>query len=358
MRILQVITALNLGGAQTLLENLSYGLAVEGQDVTVVSLESQRTATARRLEERGIRVIYLDKKPHFDSSVVGKLARVFRELRPDVVHAHNIRKLYVLGAAKKAGVRHVIYTVHNIAWKEQGRLGGAFSGLVFRAGLMVPVGLSPLVTQSIEERYRLKNVPTIFNGTDLGRFHKKTDYRLHEPPVILNIARLDEQKNHARLIDAFELVLGSFPGAVLVIVGDGVLMEDLKSMTRERGLEQKVCFDGLRDDVAPYFDRADLFCLSSDYEGMPMTLIEAMAAGMPIVSTGVGGIPDMLRHGSSALLTPPDAPALAEAMLRLLSDTELRRSLGRAAWEESRRFSHRATAENYLALYREVSEQG
>ncbi len=355
MRIVQVITALNLGGAQVLLENLSYGLAEEGQDVTVVSLEDDHSATAKRLEDRGIRMIYLDKTLHFDPTITAKLGNVLKELEPDVIHAHNIRKLYVLGAARKAGVRNIVYTVHNIAQKEQGTVGGIFSGIVFRRGLMVPVGLSPLVTESVEDRYRLKDVPTIYNGTDLEHFRKKEDYLLHDRPVILNIARLDRQKNHKRLFEAFLLVLRSFPEAELVLVGNGVLMGELKTLTQEMAIAQKVRFEGRQDDVADYFDAADLFCLSSDYEGMPMTLIEAMAAAMPIVSTDVGGVPDMLQNESSALLTPPDAALLAEAMIRILSDETLRRSLGENAWRESKKFSYHRTAEEYLALYRRIT---
>lgn len=354
MRVVQVITALNLGGAQTLLENLSYGLAEEGQDVIVVSLESNHTATASRLEEKGIRVIYLGKNPHFDPKVFGKLAAALKELKPDVVHAHNIRKLYVLAAARKAGIRHIIYTVHNIAQKEQGLLGGLFSGIVFRTGMMVPVGLSPMVTESIKKRYHLKHVPTIYNGTDLTCFHKKRDYQLHDHPTILNVARLDSQKNHKRLFEAFCTVCRQFSEAELVLVGDGVLAEELKAFAQELGIRDQIRFEGLQDDVAKYFEEADLFCLSSDYEGMPMTLIEAMAAGMPIVSTNVGGIPDMLQDETSALLVPAGAISLADAMIRVMSDEALRCRLGENAWRAGRKFSHRRMAKRYLALYQHV----
>lgn len=356
MKIVQVITALNLGGAQTLLENLCYGLVGEAQDVSVISLSDDHTATARRLEERGVEVRYLGKRPHFDARITGKLADAFQELKPDVIHAHNIRKLYVLGAARKAGIKHVVYTVHNVAQKEQGLLGGLFSGVVFRAGLMVPVGLSPKVTQSIEDRYHLKDVPTIYNGTELERFAKKADYRLHGHPAILNVARLDEQKNHRRLIEAFLKVSRCFPEAELTIVGDGVLMDGLTSLVQEKGIARRVHFEGSQDEVASYFGQSDVFCLSSDYEGMPMTLIEAMAAGMPIVSTNVGGIPDMLQHESSALLTRADSSELADALVRVLSDEDLRSALGEEAYRASRQFSHRSTARQYLDLYRSLTE--
>ena len=354
MKIVQVITALNLGGAQTLLENLAYGLTEEGNDVSVISLESDHTATAKRLESKGIPVIYLGKKPHFDSRITGKLARTLKQLKPDIVHAHNIRKLYVLGAARKAGCKNLFYTVHTMAEKEQNFVGGLFSWFVFHAGLMVPVGLSPIVTESIQRRYHLNYVPTINNGTDLSCFHKKTDYLLHDHPNILNVARLDPMKNHKRLFEAFGLVIKEFPEAELVLVGEGSMTEELKILAQAGGISDKVHFEGLRDNIPDYLDQADLFCLSSDYEAQPMTLIEAMASGLPIASTAVGGVPDMLKDEETALLTEPDASALAEAMIRLLSDEGLRCRLGERALVGSERFSHRHMAKRYLKLYQSV----
>ncbi len=357
MKIVQIITALNLGGAQTLLENLCYGLAEEGQDVTVVSLESEHSPVAKRLEAKGIQVLYLEKKPHFDIHITGKLAEALKELKPDVIHAHNIRKLYVLGAARKAGVRHVVYTVHNIAQREQDTIGGIFSYFVFHTGLMVPVGLTPMVTESIKQRYHLKDVETIYNGTDLDRFSPKADYTLQEHPMLLNIARLEEQKNHRMLFTAFQTVLAAFPKAELTIVGDGQLEAELKELASSQGIREKVHFEGRKDDVAPYFPAADLFVMSSTYEGMPMTLIEAMASGMPIVTTNVGGIPDMLTNEDSALLTSTDAASLAEAIIRVMSDAELRQRLGKKASEASIRFSHLTMARSYLELYQRINKR-
>ena len=354
MRIIQVITCLNLGGAQTLLENLSYGLKDAGHDVIVISLEDYHSATAKRIEDRGIQVIYLDKKPHYDPTIAGKLGEVLKRLKPDIIHAHNIKKAYVYLAAKKAKVKRVVYTVHNMAWQEQGFVGGLFSYIMFHTGCMVPVGLSPKVTESIKQRYYLKNVSTVYNGTDLSRFSVKTDYALHAQPLILNIARLDAQKNHKRLIESFAIFSSQFPDAKLVIVGDGELREALESQTKDAGLTGKVLFEGLQDDIPKYIEAADVFCLSSDFEGMPMTLIEAMAAGMPIVSTNVGGISDMLTNNRSAVLTGLDATELANAVIRLLSNKDLRERLGKNAYEASQRFSHRHMAQEYISIYKKM----
>ena len=357
MKIVQIITSLNLGGAQTLLENLSYGLREMGQDVIVISLENNHSATAERIENRGIKIIYLDKHPHFDPSIVGKLSKVLRKLKPDIIHAHNIKKAYVYLSARKAGLNRIVYTVHNMAWQEQNAIGGAFSYVMFHSGSMVPVGLSPKVTSSIKMRYHLKNVPTIYNGSDLSRFRKKTNYNLHDKPCILNIARLDAQKNHKRLIEAFMIVSRTFPDTKLVLVGEGELQHDMKKQVEKVGLSGKVFFEGFQDDIPGYLEEADIFCLSSDYEGMPMTLIEAMASGMPIVSTNVGGIPDMLRNEHSAILTKTDAAEIAEALTRLLSDESLRRTLGENAYKAAEKFSHLRMAYNYIKLYRKINSK-
>lgn len=354
MRIVQIITSLDLGGAQTLLENLSYGLQEAGQEVIVISLEDNHSSTAQRIEERGIQVIYLDKHPHYDPSIVGKLSPILRDLKPDIIHAHNIKKAYVYLAARKAGLSNIVYTVHNMAWKEQKFVGGLFSYFMFHLGLMVPVGISPKVTESIKERYHLRSVPTIYNGTDLSRFTAKQDYSLHDAPCIVNIARLDAQKNHRRLIDAFKIISKRFPETRLILVGDGELRKEIENQVLSLGLRDKVSFEGLQDDIPGYLKDADVFCLSSDFEGMPMTLIEAMAAGMPIVSTYVGGVPDMLKNEKSALLTECSEQAIANAVMRVLEDSTLRAVLGRNAVKASVKFSHTHMAERYLFLYEKI----
>lgn len=354
MKIVQVITSLNLGGAQTLLENLSYGLQQAGQQVTVISLENNHSATARRIESQGIKVIYLDKHPHFDSSIVGKLADVLKMLHPDIIHAHNIKKAYVYLAARKAGIKRIVYTVHNMAWQEQNRIGGIFSYFMFHAGCMVPVGISPKVSDSIKKRYHLAGIPTIYNGTDLSRFQARTDYSLHNPPCIINIARLDGQKNHRRLIEAFVGIVPFYPDAHLVLVGDGELQGELEKQVEQAGLAGRVLFEGLQEDIPGYLRNADIFCLSSDYEGMPMTLIEAMASGIPIVSTNVGGVPDMLMNEKSAILTGLEAEELTTAIIRLLEEASLRKKLGYNAAAAVKKFSHLYMAQRYLSLYKKM----
>ena len=353
MKILQVIPYFCFGGAETMCENLTYALAKLGHQVCVVSLYDQHTPISGRMEEAGIRILYLDKKLGLDISMVPKLVRIMKAEKPDVVHTHLDVIKYAVAAAKLAGVKKCIHTVHNVADKEaEGRLQKIINGFYFTHGWSVPVALSPLVQQTIEEFYGMdaKQVPVIYNGVDLSRCMPRTGYP--EVRKLIHIGRFNEQKNHRRLLQAFSLIHRQIPESQLDLIGDGELMEETKVFAKELGLADAVHFLGSQSNVYPYLQQADVFLLPSDYEGMPMTIIEAMGTGLPIVATAVGGVPDMLTNEESGLLVPCDPEAVAEAVLRLAETESLRENLGRKARQESRRFSAEFMAQQYCAAYK------
>lgn len=351
MKILQVIPYFCFGGAETMCENLTYALKAMGHEVQVVSLYNDRTPIAARMEEAGVQIIYLDKKLGLDVSTVGKLRKIMMQFQPDVVHTHlNIIK-YAALAAKLAGVKRCVHTVHNVADKEaESRSQMLINGTYFRLGWSVPVALSPLVKQSILDFYNLKDAPMVYNGVDLSRCMPKTDYSLHGPTLI-HVGRFNEQKNHECVLEAFQTILQSYPDATLKLLGDGERMEEIKALAAAMGIAQRVIFVGSTTDVYPYLQEADVFLLPSKYEGMPMTVIEAMGTGLPIVASNVGGLSDMIDDGRSGFLVEVDAKATAEAVLKLLQSQSLRESFGREAKADSNQFSAQTMAEEYLKLY-------
>lgn len=351
MKILQVIPYFCFGGAETMCENLTYALKAMGHEVQVVSLYNDRTPIAARMEEAGVQIIYLDKKLGLDVSMVGKLRKIMMQFQPDVVHTHlNIIK-YAALAAKLAGVKRCVHTVHNVADKEaESRSQMLINGTYFRLGWSVPVALSPLVKQSILDFYNLKDAPMVYNGVDLSRCMQKTDYSLHGPTLI-HVGRFNEQKNHECVLAAFQIILKAYPDATLKLLGDGERMEEIKKLAAAMGIAQRVIFVGSTTDVYPYLQEADVFMLPSKYEGMPMTVIEAMGTGLPIVASNVGGLSDMIDDGRSGFLVDVDAKATAEAVLKLLQSQSLRESFGREAKADSNQFSAQTMAEEYLKLY-------
>lgn len=354
MKILQVIPYFCFGGAETMCENLTYALLAQGHQVSVVSLYAQRTPISLRMEQAGVSITYLDKKLGLDLSMVPKLVRIMKQEKPDVVHTHLDVIKYAVAAAKLAGVRRCVHTVHNVADKEaEGTVQKIINRMYFRLNWSVPVALSPLVQQTVVDFYGMSEskVPVIYNGVDLSRCIPKQDYDTRDALNFLHIGRFNEQKNHRRLLEAFRMLADRFPNARLRMLGDGETMDEMRQYAAQLQLEDQVCFEGSRSDVYPYLHEADVFVLPSDYEGMPMTIIEAMGTGLPIVATAVGGVPDMLTDGQSGLLTECTAESVFHACERLSEDTSLRQRLGLQAKQDCERFSAQYMAREYLKQY-------
>lgn len=354
MKIMQVIPYFCFGGAEIMCENLTYALKSAGQEVFVVSLYAERTPIARRMEEAGIRIVYLDKKLGLDLSMVPKLAEMIRRERPDVVHTHLDVIKYATMAARLAGVKKCVHTVHSLADREaEGRVQKIINGFYFRRGWSVPVALTPEVQSSVAEFYGLPpaRVPVIYNGIDLSRCVPKTSYETGETVTILHVGRFDVPKNHAGLLEAFRLLRETHPECRLWLVGDGDLRPDMEALAREKGIGDFVEFCGMQSNVYPYLYDADIFTLPSVYEGNPMTVIEAMGTGLPIVASRVGGIPDMISDGESGLLVEPEPQSICDGLSRLVEDGALRQRLGETARRNSQRFSAEHMARDYISCY-------
>ena len=354
MKILQVIPYFCFGGAETMCENLTYALKNIGHTVCVVSLYGERTPISERVERAGVRIEYLDKKLGLDLSMVPKLVRIMRRERPDVVHTHLDVIKYAAAAAKLAGVKRCVHTVHNVADKEaEGRAQKIINNFYFKHGWSVPVALSPEVQRTIASFYGMEEgrIPVIYNGVDLSRCIPKESYGAGAITLV-HVGRFNAQKNHGGLLQAFRKILARFPDSRLNLLGDGELRQEVETLAAELGIAENVQFLGSQSNVYPYLHKADIFLLPSHYEGMPMTIIEAMGTGLPIAASAVGGVPDMLTHRESGLLTSPDPEEFSRAVLELMEDEALRETLGRNAKRESIRFSAGHMAEEYVKVYK------
>ncbi len=354
MKVIQVIPNLLMGGAEIMCENLTLELKNMGVDVKIVSLYSQKTPITERLKESGVEIIFLDKKPGMDLSIIKKLKKLFLEEKPDVVHSHISSQKYAMVAAKKAKVSVRVHTVHNVAQKELSKIDKFLAKRFYKKYKVIPVALSELILETIIDVYGLPvdYIPVVFNGIDLSNCIKKVDYSIDDRIKLLHIGRFSEQKNHKGLIDAFKLFREEKPNSELWLIGDGPLKEEIEEYAKENGLYSSVKFLGLQSNVYGFLHEADVFTLPSIYEGIPMTLIEAMGTGLPIVATEVGGIPDMITDNESGILTRIDAKEIADAFLRLSNDEELRKKLGQNALYRSQAFSSVEMAKKYIDIYK------
>ncbi|RDU37125.1 hypothetical protein DRW41_10605 [Neobacillus piezotolerans] len=354
-RVIQIIPYLGLGGAEIMVEHLSVALASNKMDILVVSLYEYHSAITERLEDQKIPILFLNKKKGFDFKVFFRLYKLLKEKKPDAIHTHLFTMPYAIPAAFFAKVPIKVHTVHNIAKEEVGKFGRKINWFCYKFMKVIPVSISPIIKNSIIQEYRLSDnqVPMIYNGINLEECIEKNEYGENNRLIkILHIGRFSEQKNHIGLINSFKLVHEKAPNTVLKLIGTGELEKRIRVRVKELNLESSVEFLGSISNVYPYLNEADIFVLPSLWEGMPISLIEAMGTGVPIVATAVGGIPDMIEDNKTGLLVGINDGKISEALLKLIYDITLQEKLGIAAKVASSRFSSKKMAIKYEMLYK------
>jgi len=344
--IAHVIYRLDVGGMENGLVNLINRLPADRYRHAIVSL-SDSTDFAKRISRGDVPIVNLGKKPGHDLGLYSRLFRAFRSLRPAVVHTRNLAAIEAVAAAAAAMVP---YRVHG----EHGRDVQDPEGTIRRYRLLRKT-LSPLVHRFIAlsrdlERYLLgtvgipaAKVVRIMNGVDLetfrpdagrvGSFFAGAPFDPSGRVVIGSVTRMQEVKDPVTLARAFVRLIQKGYGskACLVLVGDGPLLQDVRRILSEADAERHAWLVGERDDVASVLHSVDLFALSSRVEGISNTILEAMASGLPVVATGVGGNAELVENGVTGTLVPPrDPETLAGVLARYVDDEKLRREQGRA----------------------------
>ena len=285
--------------------------------------------------------------------MIRKIKKILKETNADVVHTHRYCAQYAVPAAILAGVKHRVHTIHNIAQKENGRLARKLNRFFFKHCHVIPVALSELIRDSVVKEYRIdKNkIHVVFNGIDLSHCLPKDDYTIKDVFKILHIGRFSTQKNHIGLLKAFQLFHDKYSDSELWLIGDGEKKNEIEQYVQDNNLENNVKFLGLQENVYEYLHNADVFALPSNYEGVPMTLIEAMGTGLPIVATNVGGIPDMLTNGVDALIVKNDSSIINAAFEMFYNTQEKRQECGENAKLRAAIFSSAAMGGAYVGIY-------
>lgn len=355
MKVLQVIPYLGIGGAEHMCEAIVYGLLHLDVDVKIISLYTIHTILTMRMEAKGIKIIYLDKHKGLDVSQYKKLIRLVKYEKPDIIHTHLGASLYVFPVASFCGIP-CVHTVHNVAEKENDKINRIFNSLFFKYSKVFPVAISNMVQKSIYQVYGIsnKNLAIIYNGIILDKISGKKNYVLGNEINILHIGRLTDQKNQQAIIMAMCPFLKKNPKVRLRFLGDGELMEYLRKQVEEYQLSEQILFCGNQEDVNSFLSISDIFILLSKYEGFPLSLIEAMASGLPSLVTAVGGIPDIAIDNKNALYVQLDLKDVIPKLERLLSSLSLREKIGKCAMETANQYSHHKMAAEYMSLYYKI----
>jgi glycosyltransferase involved in cell wall biosynthesis len=367
IRLLQLIDHLGNGGAERLQVTFAAAIDRARFDLHVCTLRpAPGLSITPELRALGVPVTELNQRNSYDIPALASLVSYIRRNRIDIIHTHLLASDVMGRMAGFLTGRPVVSTIHNSRedldaepsrrqWLERWTAR-------FMARRLVVV--SALLREEIASWFRLplERVVTIPNGVDIGRFRRGPDFDRQvvrrdllggDYPLVANVARWTVQKDQKTLIDAARIIGESRPDVRFLLVGHGPLHDDLVAQAEALGVGDRIVFAGFRDDVADVLAASDLFVLSSLWEGMPIALLEAMAASCAAVCTDVGGVPQVLQEGVTGLLVPPnDPPALADAILRYVNDPEMRRQHGEAGlrWVEEH-YSMQAWVKKLEELY-------
>jgi glycosyltransferase involved in cell wall biosynthesis len=343
IRVVNVLARLNVGGPAIHVSLITEHLAPPEYASTLVTgtVGGAEGDMSYYAAEHGVTPIILptlgrELHPLRDLRTIWQLYRLLRRIRPDIVATHTAKAGFVgRVAARLAGVPVVVHTFHGHVFH------GYFSPAKTRLFLLLErlaarlsdtiITLTPGQRRELAEVYRIapeRKFTIMAYGLDLSAFaqarRRQGDFRRQwavadTAPLVTIVGRLAPVKNHALFLQAARRVVDDLPAARFAIVGDGELRAELEAQVDALGLREAVFFTGWQKAVAPVLADSDVLVISSVNEGTPFTVIEAMAAGCPVVSTAVGGVPDFLNHGELGALVPSgDADALAAAIVRTL----------------------------------------
>lgn len=358
--VLHLVYRFDIGGLETVLVNLINTLPAENFRHVIVALTDSNPQMKAAIKTNNVEVIDLQKQPGNDPKIHYRLWKLFRQYRPQIVHSYNIATLEYQFIAFLAGVPFRIHAEHG---RDIYDLDGSNKKYQILRRILnpfihywVPVSQELAVWLKDTVKIPARKVQLIYNGIDL-ELYKPINRPHKEIFTVGAVGRMVPVKDQLTLVKAIEYLLKQTPDIRnklrLIIVGDGELLPTIQAYICEHHLQDDIDLLGARNDVSEILKTIDVFVLPSLAEGIALTLLEAMASGLPVIATNVGGNPELVEDGVNGMLVPSQSlGALAQAIEYYLNHGEVCSKQG----EQGRKkiesyFSIDAMANNYLACY-------
>lgn len=367
IRVLHLVSSGGLFGAERVIINL----ATRTKDAVcyvgaVHNVHNPHLEVIDEAKDLGLYTVVFKSSGQLDLSTVFKIKRFLREADIDIIHTHNYKSDLLgfwasrLAGKKWVGTNHVWHSTDG-KLKFYETLDAFFLKFADKV-----TGVSQEIKDDLLRKgFKDAQVAVIDNGIHIEKFQngvpaaelKRTLFHLNEHDfVIAIVGRLAKEKGHDIFLQAVKTIVEQYPNVKCLIIGDGPLRSELETVTADLGLSKNMIFAGIRNDMPRVYAMCDLMVNSSYIEGLPMTILEAMAARVPIIATRVGAVPKVIDDQKNGIaLEPGDAGTLAKAMRELIADGQKRKRFADAAYKDvCERFSDRRMAERYRDIYREV----
>ncbi len=332
--VMQVTWSLVAGGSEMYALTIASNLDRDRYRSMLCAVD-QGGALEGEIKEAGIPYQIMNRRPGLDFKLMWRLYKLFRKARVEVVQTHHFNQLFYSALGARLSGARIIHTEHSIECFKRRRLRVALRILSLFCDKVIAIGRDGAEVLREQVGIPSDKLEIIRAGVDTSAFSEsKSEARralaLGETDrVVTIVARLFPEKNHRLLLEAFAEVTRRMENAKLLVVGEGVERDSIQKEISRLGLDRNVQMLGVRRDVARILAASDVFVLSSDREGLPIAVLEAMSAGLPVVASSVGDLPSVVRDKETGLLFPPkDARALARALIEVLSDPERAARMG------------------------------
>lgn len=364
--VCHVLHSLCVGGAETLAARLARRSSSRYR-IVFACLDSLGPL-GEELEREGFPTYVLNRQPGFDWRCAARFSKLLRDERVDIVHAHQYTPFFYAMMGRRLARRPaVLFTEHGRHFPDHRRAKRVIANRLLLKRRDRVVGVGEAVRQALVANEGIKpdRVGVVFNGIDLVRFRNvefdATEVRqelglANGEMLLLQVARLDYLKDHTTALRALKRVTESLPDVRLILVGDGPERANIEQLIIRLGLSEHVRLLGTRRDIPRLLAATDVFLLTSISEGIPLTLIEAMASRVPVIATNVGGVSEVVKNEVTGLLAQAKGDAaIADHIVRLAKAPELRARMGSAGMQRAfTTFAEEQMHDSYDRLYQEM----
>ena len=354
MKVAIIVPVFCTGGAENMAAQLAVNLDRSQVDVEVISMyPRQGHIFEKKIEDAGIPIHYMDKQGHASLGAMGRLWKCLSIMKPDIIHVHMYSVFYAIPwiAFHKATMVRTIHIQPDQEFTPFLRWA-LHSGA--RMGKIFPVAISKANREQALALYHCseKLYPYVNNPVELEKYyHRKQD---GTPVTFIAVGRLEERKNQVLIIHALPEVIRQAGDVKLILLGDGEMKEFLVQEAERLGVSHSVEFAGNQSNPQDYLAVSDVFVSASHMEGLPLSVLEGMASGLPVISTDVGAMRDLVQ-GNGTLIMDNDLEALIREMVRFALAPELRQRCGEKSREMVKAYDAESCARAYTEIYRKLS---
>lgn len=354
MKVALMIPILVTGGAETMVTRLAVNLDRSQMDVEVISMTPRQDSVLEHtIEDAGVPVHYVKRIGLIRRRAAFGAWKLLNEIKPDVIHSHISTTFYALPWALLHGVK-VIHTIHTKPDVEFPETHINLLRLMVKLKRLILVAVSKENQLLAKQCYNAGDdqVKCVNNPVETCRYRHDAS-RTDGNVVFINVSRQDENKNQILAVRAMKEVIRQVPNARMILVGDGTQHENLVREAELLGLSDVIEFPGERHDAENFLAGADVYISVSHREGLPLSMLEGMASSLPVISTNVGGISDIVRD-NGVLIEDDNQEQLVREMVRFAQDAELRGECGKRSLKIAQEFDVVACADAYTSIYWEA----